>query len=159
MSDDAALVPTRKPYRFVTEERVEKLLEALEAGFTRTAACAIAGVSRRIFYGWLDEDCTDCTPNSQSPEPGTLTNRERVEAAEAVAQARCESYVLSAVPKSTSDAWAWLRRRAPEDWAERKPGKNEPQPVNLDDVDWKRLTRDQLERILKGEDIGSVIGS
>lgn len=145
----------RRQYHRVTEERIERLLQALSAGYTRTAACAIAGMSKSEFYRWIEEDGTDGTLSTLSVEPGALTNRERVEAAEAIAQARCEAIILTSARRNVQDAWAWLKRRAPDDWGART---ERAENVNLN-IDYNSLTDEQLERIAKGEDIGAVIGN
>lgn len=156
--DNGALVPTRKPYRYVTEERIEKLLAALQRGFTRTAACAIADISRAHFYDWLEgENPTHPTPDGASSEPAALTNKQRVEAAEARAQAVMEQIVLSSAGHNAQDAWLWLKRRAGEDWGATAPKPGAGQSAPPSDVDFLTLTREQLRRIAAGEDIGTVL--
>lgn len=103
-----------RQYHKVTDERLERLFKALESGYSRSAACAWAGMTRENFYKLLEGNYTDYT--YEGIESDGLTFRQCVEIAEARAQAVAESVVVTTIPKDASLAWRFLERRFLKDW-------------------------------------------
>jgi hypothetical protein len=79
----AFLVPFR-PYQRVTREVILRLLGALSTGYSITGACSIAGMSRREFYSWLDEESTESTVPPSDIDERASTNRDLVELAKMI---------------------------------------------------------------------------
>lgn len=111
MSSEAplAIPPPARQYHKVTNDRLERLLRALESGYTRTSACRLAGISRKHFYELLADSNHTFTPDFL--ESGSLTFRELVEAAEAAAEAAAENMVLKLIPRDPKLLRWWLERR------------------------------------------------
>ena len=92
----------------VTDQAVNRLIEALRIGMTRRAACGVAGFSATTLYRMMGND------------DGTLVAA--MEKAEAEAEATYSTIVANAAadPKNwTAAAW-WLERRHPSDYAKRE---------------------------------------
>jgi len=92
----------------VTDERMERLFQALRVGMTRRAASAVAGFSKSTFYRMLEDD----------PD-GTFGTA--IEKAEADAEAAYTEVIAKATIDTknwTAAAW-WLERRRPQDFARR----------------------------------------
>ena len=86
-----------------TPERIAAIIQALEAGMTRRAAAAHAGIHHSQFYRWLDADAT---------------LRDDIEKAESKAESRFLLRIAEAATKGTWQAAAWwLERRHPKDYA------------------------------------------
>ena len=85
-----------------TPERVQRIVQALQAGSTRKAACQYAGISDETFATWLREN---------------LDFLDAVTQAETAAELRCNTTIMQAIRDgSTTDAWKWLERRRAEDY-------------------------------------------
>jgi hypothetical protein len=88
----------------VTSSQVERLLDGLRIGMTRSAACASAGFSRMTLYRML-ADATFVT---------------EVEKAEGEAKGIYESKIAQAADAGTWQAAAWwLERRHPDEYSRR----------------------------------------
>jgi len=87
-----------------TPETVEKILQFLRAGNTRKTASIASGISEDTFARWLKE--TDFA--------------DQVKQAEEMATARNVGLIMQAAAKDWRAALAWLERRRPADWKERK---------------------------------------
>lgn len=107
------IVHTPRQYHHFTDERRELCLKALAMGYTRTAACAAAGIDKQTFYNWLSNS-TDSTQGHGSPE----SFAQLVEQAEARAQGRAETIIVSRISEDPSLAWRWLRRHRRRDWGD-----------------------------------------
>ena len=150
------LVPQRA-YQCVTVEVIKRFLEALSLGCSITGAASIAGISRQEAYRWIAEDVTDVTIPAYEIEPGALNNRELVERARERAIGKHELIVLHEAlnRKNAAMALQFLRLHAPDDWRE-KPQSTQSLSVNMD-LDWEKLTPEQLRRIAQGEDVAGVL--
>jgi len=105
------IVPRR--YHHFTPERQTTCLKALEMGYTRTAACAAAGIDKKTFYNWLG----DSTNSTEEHDDGQkLTFAQRVDRAEARAQGAVETVLLNRIPRDPALAWRYLAQRFPEEW-------------------------------------------
>jgi hypothetical protein len=88
-----------------TRPRLDALVQGLEGGMTRRAACAWAGFHHAQLYRWMR--ASDAV-------------RVAVETAEGKAEARFGLQVLKAATDGTWQAAAWwLERRRPDDYAQR----------------------------------------
>ena len=113
------------------------IIESLEQGASRIAACQAARVGRSTFYTWLDED---------------ETFADQVKRAEVRAVETMESVVYAAGLKAEDDP-RFLR--AALRWLEQHGGW---QRTNVNwNVDLTQCTEQELERIAHGEDPGSVL--
>jgi len=89
-----------------TPEREQRLLQALQAGNTRRAACHYAGISDETFTTWQRRD---------------LGFLEAVKSAEADAERRMLGVIDDAAQSGTWTAAAWwLERRRSEDYGKRE---------------------------------------
>jgi hypothetical protein len=107
-------------------------LEALRHGNTRRAAAAMAGVTERTLYRWIEAD---------------VTFSQAVERAEGEAEAMYLAAVEKAVPDSWQAAAWWLERRKHTDYSRR------------DKVDMSVDVKREAERIAaaNGLDVSEVL--
>lgn len=84
-----------------TDDRVEKICEALRIGNARKASAAYAGICEKTFYNWLRFD---------------TEFQEAVRRAEAEAECRNVQVIQEASERSWQAAAWWLERRRPADW-------------------------------------------
>lgn len=122
----------------VTSSQVERLLNGLRVGMTRSAACAWAGFHRATLYRML-EDATFAT---------------EVEKAEGEAKAVYESKIAEAASAGTWQAAAWwLERRHPGEYA-----RKERVDINVDiRTVLERLTDDPAEREAAHEEVRRIL--
>lgn len=95
----------------LTHELADHLVALLRAGNYVAVAVRAAGISRALFYQWLDRGASD------APEDAVYADlRERVEEAKAHAEARH----VASIAKAASENWqaaAWLLERMyPDRW-------------------------------------------
>ena len=99
----------------MTDERIQRLLEALRAGNYITSACQYAGISESTYHAWMKQAYSD---------DATPTQKEFLES---VTKARSEAEVRNVmnIQKAATDprywtasAW-WLERSFPERWGRR----------------------------------------
>ena len=124
----------------------EALFELLADGLPVTLATAAAGIGRTTFYKWLDDPAF----------------ADRVEAAQARAVAPLLERIRSAADAGQWQAAAWiLERRWPGEFGRRDRLQTEHTGAPLEVIvrRMNSLTDDQLERIARGDDPQSVIGS
>ena len=113
------------------------VLESLQEGCSRAAACEAAGLPRRTFYNWLDSD----------PDFA-----EQVGSAETHSAETMESVIYSAGLKAETDP---RYIRAAIRWLEQRGGW---QRSAIDgDLDFDQFTDEELERIADGEDPVEVL--
>lgn len=95
----------------LTPEVADKLVALLKAGNYVSIAARAAGISKTIFYRWLDRGASDAEEDADYREL-----RERVELARAEAEARN----VAAIASAARDSWqaaAWLlERQYPDRW-------------------------------------------
>lgn len=99
-----------RPTKF-TEERANKILEALRLGVPQSTAYTYAGISETTYYRWLQE----------AGEPGAKQElrefREAVQAARAEAEVRSLAVIQNASRKTWQAAAWFLERGFPHHWA------------------------------------------
>lgn len=95
----------------LTRELADQLVALLRAGNYIAVAVRAAGISRPLFYQWLDRGASDAPEDAEYAEL-----RERVDEAKAHAEARS----VAAIANASRDNWqaaAWLLERMyPERW-------------------------------------------
>lgn len=152
-----------RQYHRVTDERLERLFKALEAGYSRTAACAWAGITTRHFYRLLGSEVANVTYDGIESEG--LTFRECVEIAEARAQAAVEGVLVKSIPLNPSLAWRFLERRCLSDWQDpesRQRIEESRQRVALATMEERiaRLEEELMKKTLEGSGVvGDTDGS
>lgn len=109
------------------------VVDALQAGCSRVAACESANLPRRTFYNWLEKE---------------KTFRKRVEEAEHQSIRTMESVVYAAGLKAEEDP-RYLR--ASLAWLTNKAGWRQRQVIEQMDVLLSEMTDEQLQRIAHGE--------
>lgn len=88
-----------------TSERKQRIIDALEAGNTRRAACQYAGIDQDTLGRW-------CARFADFAD--------RAREAEATAEIRAVAIVRQGIESGdTADAKWWLERRRPDDYARR----------------------------------------
>lgn len=92
----------------LTDERVQRLLTAIQAGNYIETAAEVAGIGKSTFYRWMNAD-----------EPEFREFREAVKKAEAEAEARDVGMVRVAARSTWQAAAWWLERKFPERWGRR----------------------------------------
>ncbi len=88
-----------------TPEREAKILQVLEAGNTRRAACQYVGIDENTLSRWVTT---------------FVDFADRVRKAEAAAEVQCLAVIRQGIRNGdTADAKWWLERRRPDDYARR----------------------------------------
>ena len=113
----------------LTQERQDRMCEALRAGNTRAASADYAGIGTSTLYRWLDR--------GQTEEEGIYREfRDAVKKAEADAEVRNVALIQRAANNGTWQAAAWwLERRRPGRWALRSPESDKHEEIVVDLVD------------------------
>jgi hypothetical protein len=95
----------------LTPELADKLISLLKAGNYVAVAVRAAGISRALFYKWLDRGASD------APEDAAYAElRERVERAKAEGEARNVAQIASAARENWQAAAWMLERMYPDRW-------------------------------------------
>ncbi|MGO8672479.1 MAG: hypothetical protein ACLQVD_14080 [Capsulimonadaceae bacterium] len=115
--------------RKCTQERRDRVCEALINGHPRRIAARAAGIGRESFRRWYNGGAL-AAQKRESHGTEALTPAERdlalfhdaVDQAETVCEMRCTERIAQSAVKSIRTALMWLRHRRPEDWnPNRKP--------------------------------------
>jgi hypothetical protein len=96
-----------------TEERRERILQALRVGNFRTTAARYAGVSDSVFYEWIGQGREDRASGIRSDYADFV---DAVERAEATAEATLVANVMAAAPKAPQAALQMLSMRFRDRW-------------------------------------------
>lgn len=95
----------------LTAEVTERLVQLIKAGNYVAVAVRACGISRALFYQWLDRGASDAPADVEYHEL-----RERVEHARAEAEARNVAAIASAARENWQAAAWLLERQHPERW-------------------------------------------
>lgn len=117
----------------LTPQMQAKIVQALTAGNTRTAAVAYANVDYQTFLNWMER--------GNNARSGLFFDFfEAVKKAEADAEVRNVAIIQKAAEKNWQAAAWWLERRKPDDWKNREELS----------VDLSRLSDEELIAIAAG---------
>lgn len=141
--------PKGRPTK-LNADKQSKILEAVREGLPYTTACALAGIHYSTFAEWK-------LKGEQDPESVYADFAMAVKEAEAEAEAANVKRIRSAADNGQWQAAAWiLERRHPDKWG-RTDRQQVSGQVSIVNVDYSKLTDEQLERIANGESPASVI--
>ncbi len=125
-----------RPY-LLTETVRRRLLDALQAGATITAAAEMCGIARRTLNDWLAAARKAGAPEALVPFA------KDVELAKARAQVSIEMLVRKHAEKHPKTAQWMLERRYTKDWGKRDPAREEQNERVLDLV--RKLFKDMAQ--------------
>jgi transposase len=114
MADDPAPAPVRghRPTK-LTDESADRIVAVLRSGGYVETAAAVAGITKRTFYGWMARGDATGTKAVDAPYRAF---RERVDQARAEAESRNVAIIATAAAKDWKAAAWLLERQAPERW-------------------------------------------
>lgn len=122
-----------------TPERIERLVQLVQAGNYIETACAVEGISQDTFYLWgrtardamqrenLDLGNIEAMLEGTDPWPQSITDNERnylrflaaMNKATATSEAYAVATIRKAMPSNPVAAMMWLERRFPSRWRKR----------------------------------------
>lgn len=131
----------------LTPEVEKKIIQALKDGNYFAVACKLAGISPQTGHEWIARGRGTDKTRKSSKTFADFANA--VKNAEAAAEDKAVRKIVAAGTETWQAAAWYLERKFPDRWARRE----RPSP----DLDFGKMSDEQLERIAEGEDPAVVL--